>query len=227
MDQLCAVAALAGETQSPVRTIEKMEGGFSKAMLMQKEDGSEVVAKIPFPIAGPPKYTTASEVAVLQYGKASTAALSSKTNLTLAVVQQHTQVPVPKVLAWSSDTSNPVGAEYMVMEKAYGSQLVQKWSKMEKYDHLTLVTHLTILGLELTNIRFPANGSLYRRESLTEGQRYETLDLDMDPSEQFCVGPSCEREWIRQQDPESGDGFNRGPCESPLITSSLKIGTHL
>jgi len=47
-----------------------MEGGFSKALLMRKKDGSEVIAKIPFPIAGPPKYTTASEVAVLRYCKA-------------------------------------------------------------------------------------------------------------------------------------------------------------
>jgi hypothetical protein len=49
-----------------------MEGGFSKALIMRKEDGSEVVAKIPFPIAGPPKYTTASEVAVLKFSKTAT-----------------------------------------------------------------------------------------------------------------------------------------------------------
>jgi hypothetical protein len=46
-----------------------MEGGFSKALLLRKEDGSEIIAKIPFPIAGPPKYTTASEVATLKYRK--------------------------------------------------------------------------------------------------------------------------------------------------------------
>jgi hypothetical protein len=52
-----------------VHAIEKMEGGFSKALLLRKEDGSEIIAKIPFPIAGPPKYTTASEVATLEYRK--------------------------------------------------------------------------------------------------------------------------------------------------------------
>jgi hypothetical protein len=67
VDQLCAVAASTGSTESPIRTIEKMEGGFSKALLMSKEDGTEVVAKLPFSIAGPPKYLTASEAAVLQY----------------------------------------------------------------------------------------------------------------------------------------------------------------
>ncbi|KAI2486291.1 hypothetical protein Ptr902_00424 [Pyrenophora tritici-repentis] len=49
-----------------------MEGGFSKALIMRKEDGSEVVAKIPFSIAGPPKYTTAPEVAVLKFSKTAT-----------------------------------------------------------------------------------------------------------------------------------------------------------
>lgn len=67
LDQLCAVAASAGGSNSPIRTIEKMEGGFSKTLLMSKEDRTEVAAKLPFSIAGPPKYLTASEAAVLQY----------------------------------------------------------------------------------------------------------------------------------------------------------------
>jgi hypothetical protein len=69
IDQLCTVAASIGGPHSPIQAIEKFEGGFSKALLMRKEDGSEVIVKIPFPIAGPPKYTTASEVAVLRYCK--------------------------------------------------------------------------------------------------------------------------------------------------------------
>jgi hypothetical protein len=67
LDQLCAIAAAAGGQHLPVCAIDKMEGGFNKALILRKEDGSEIVAKIPFAIAGPPKYTTASEVAVLQY----------------------------------------------------------------------------------------------------------------------------------------------------------------
>jgi hypothetical protein len=70
VDRLCEIAAsTGGQKYSPVRAIAKMEGGFSKALLLRKQDGSEIIAKIPFPIAGPPKYTTASEVAVLQYRK--------------------------------------------------------------------------------------------------------------------------------------------------------------
>ena len=66
---LCDIAASAGSTKCPIRKIEKMEGGFSKVLLLQKDDGSEVIAKIPCPNAGPPSYVTASEVAVMEYGK--------------------------------------------------------------------------------------------------------------------------------------------------------------
>ena len=68
------------EQPSPVVAIEKMEGGFSKALRMQKADGTELIAKIPFAIAGPPKYTTASEVAVLRYGELATDLLYPETN---------------------------------------------------------------------------------------------------------------------------------------------------
>lgn len=67
IDELCAIASKVG-SPSQVHAVEKMEGGFSKALVMKKLDGTEVVAKLPFRIAGPPKYTTAAEVAVLQYG---------------------------------------------------------------------------------------------------------------------------------------------------------------
>ncbi|KAF2240280.1 hypothetical protein BU26DRAFT_470903 [Trematosphaeria pertusa] len=180
IDQLCAVAAAAGGSSSPIKAIDKMEGGFSKALIMRKEDGSEVVAKIPFSIAGPPKYTTASEVAVLKF------------------ISTHTRVPVPKVLAWSSDASNPVGVEYIVMEKAPGQQLFTTWSAMTIQEQFGLVEQLTQFEAELASIQFPANGSLYHCESMTDGEPWVALDRTVDPSGQFCIGPSCERAWSAQ-----------------------------
>lgn len=123
IDQLCAVVASAG-SKSPIRTIDKMEGGFSKALFMTKEDGTEVVAKLPFSFAGPPKYLTASEAAVLQY------------------LHDHTKVPVPALLAWNSDSTNPVGSEYIIMEKAAGCQLATKWREMDDYGHIQLIKNL-------------------------------------------------------------------------------------
>lgn len=69
LDVLCAVVAAAGGDASPIHAIEKMEGGFCKALLLKKENGMEIIAKIPCRNAGPSFYTTESEVAVLKYGK--------------------------------------------------------------------------------------------------------------------------------------------------------------
>ena len=63
------VSSIAGNDNSPVCHIDKMEGGFNKALLMKLENGKEVIVKIPCAIAGPPVRSTASEVAVLEYGK--------------------------------------------------------------------------------------------------------------------------------------------------------------
>lgn len=68
MDALCQTAAAAGGDTSQIIAIEKMEGGFSKAFLMRKANGTEVIAKVPCRIAGPPSLTTAGEVGVLEYG---------------------------------------------------------------------------------------------------------------------------------------------------------------
>lgn len=43
-----------------------MEGGFNKALLMTAENGKEVIAKLPCPKVIPPRYSTASEAAVLE-----------------------------------------------------------------------------------------------------------------------------------------------------------------
>ena len=53
---------------SRATAIDKMEGGFRKAFLMKRADGTDVIAKVPCHIAGPPLLTTAGEVRVLGYG---------------------------------------------------------------------------------------------------------------------------------------------------------------
>lgn len=68
LDALCSAAALVGGDSSRVTAIDKMEGGFSKAFLMKRANGTDVIAKIPCRIAGPPSLTTAGEVGVLEYG---------------------------------------------------------------------------------------------------------------------------------------------------------------
>jgi aminoglycoside phosphotransferase (APT) family kinase protein len=63
----------------------------------------EAIARLPTALAGVPFFTTASEVA------------------TLKSVREVLGVPAPRVFAWSADAAtNPVGSEYIIMEKMSG-----------------------------------------------------------------------------------------------------------
>ncbi|CEJ62630.1 hypothetical protein PMG11_11125 [Penicillium brasilianum] len=190
LDALCSTAALVGGDSSRVTAIDKMEGGFSKAFLMKRANGTDVIAKIPCRIAGPSSLTTAGEVGVLEY------------------VKRHTAIPVPRVLSWSSDRSNPVGAEYIVMEKAPGIPLFQVWGTMTEFEKLQLIKNLTKLEAQLATIKFPFYGGLYLRTDTSRSNR--RLDGDIDPSQSFCIGPSCDRAYNTDMTLE----FNQGPWNS-------------
>ncbi|PWY83649.1 hypothetical protein BO94DRAFT_547313 [Aspergillus sclerotioniger CBS 115572] len=82
---LIQVAEEAVGNTTPCINISKLpEGNFNKAFLVTLQDGREVIVKIPNPNAGPSHYTTASEVATMQYAR------------------ENLQLPVPKVLPYCS-----------------------------------------------------------------------------------------------------------------------------
>ncbi|KDB21349.1 hypothetical protein H109_06715 [Trichophyton interdigitale MR816] len=186
LDALCDFAATSRGQPSPVRAVEKIEGGFSKALLMKREDGTEVVAKIPCRNSGPAVYTTESEVGILKY------------------VKQHTSVPVPEVYAWSSDPTNPVGAEYIIMEKAAGIPLFKIWGEISLSDKLELVKRLTAFERELCSLQLPAYGSLYLRSFGGGLPNFKPLGIEADPSQSYCVGRSADRVYA----PEDVEGLN-------------------
>ncbi|EGD94286.1 serine/threonine protein kinase [Trichophyton tonsurans CBS 112818] len=202
LDALCDSAATSRGQPSPVRAVEKIEGGFSKALLMKREDGTEVVAKIPCRNSGPAVYTTETEVGILKY------------------VKQHTSVPVPEVYAWSSDPTNPVGAEYIIMEKAAGILLFKIWGEISLSDKLELVKRLTAFERELCSLQLPAYGSLYLRSFGGGLPNFKPLGIEADPSQSYCVGRSADRVYA----PEDVEGLNidLGPWDT-LATFGIAI----
>ncbi|KAL4970398.1 aminoglycoside phosphotransferase family protein [Aspergillus stella-maris] len=83
------------------------EGLYNKSFMLTMADGKAVVARIPNPNAGPTFLTTASEVATMDF------------------LRNILHIPVPKVLAWNSavNSTNRIGAEYIIMEYAPGKNL--------------------------------------------------------------------------------------------------------
>lgn len=121
-------------------------------------------------------------------------------------VRRHTGIPVPRVLSWSADQANAIGAEYIIMEKAAGVPLYQRWGSMTEYEKLQLIKNLTKLEAQLSGIPFPAYGGLYLRTYGSEPKR--PLDGAIDPSASFCIGPSCDRA-VNADPPRESD---QGPC---------------
>ncbi|KAL2839299.1 hypothetical protein BJX68DRAFT_272174 [Aspergillus pseudodeflectus] len=75
---------------------------------MRMDNGSEVFAKLPNPNGGPAHLSVASEVA------------------TREMLRDVFDLPIPRVLSWSSDAANtPVEAEYIIEEKALGGKMLR------------------------------------------------------------------------------------------------------
>ena len=49
------------------KVLECEEGHHNKALILTMDNGLEIVARLPCPVAGPPFYTTASEVATRSF----------------------------------------------------------------------------------------------------------------------------------------------------------------
>jgi hypothetical protein len=86
--------------------------------------------------AGPPKLTTASEVATMEF---------ARTIL---------NIPVPQVLAWRATDQNPVQAEYIIMEEASGSQLHEVWQDLPLRKKVDIIREFVDIERKLLSISF-------------------------------------------------------------------------
>ena len=174
------IAAMAVGRDRCIDIIKVTEGGFNKIFLLTMDDGYEVIARIPTPIAGPAYYTTASEVATMDF-------LRTRLN-----------IPVPKVFAWASRVSgdNPVGAEYIIMEKMQGESLASRWSSLSTKELAEVIKQIVDIESRLLSANFSKHGSLYYKEDLEEEVRennsHEQNGVDL-LSDHFGIGPIANR----------------------------------
>lgn len=198
--ELMLAAARAVKRDRCVKIVKVTEGGFNKIFLLTMDDGYEVIARIPMLIAGPPHYMTASEVATLDF------------------LRNQLDIPVPRVFAWSSrvDGDNPVGAEYMIMEKMQGESLASRWLSLSAKEMVEIIQQIVEIETKLFSTVFPMYGSLYYKEDAEEKfrkhQPYNQGDGDL-MWDKFCVGPIATRPfWMEGRGQMALD---RGPCLFP------------
>jgi hypothetical protein len=205
-------------------SVEKYpDGMYNKAMLLTMDNGTQVVAKVPNPNAGILHFTTASEVAIMDF-VCSLLYLFLLTNTNPLQIRNILNTPVPKVFAWSSKAKeNPVGAEYIIMEKLPGTELELVWPTMKIEDRLAIVQTIATYQKSWTSISFKKYGGLYYAEDLDTSSDNEALYIDADgiavKDSRFAIGPSTGRESIDNK--RATVGFDRGPCiiPSPNISS--------
>ncbi|EFR01039.1 serine/threonine protein kinase [Nannizzia gypsea CBS 118893] len=176
-------------SQNVVRLAKIAEGGSYRVFEATFKNGQEVIARLPYPSTLPHTYGVASEVATIEYLRLQ-------------------GIPIPKVLAWNS-SSNPLGAEYVVMEKAKGGELETAWYSIGFDERKTVVKKLVAIESHLFKIKLPAFGSLYHTDSLPHGTDMVVLP----DNNAFCVGPSVELLWWYHKREELKT--NRGPWKSP------------
>jgi len=155
------------------------------------KDGREVTARLPYSIALPSRLTVASEAA------------------TLTFVRSH-GVPVPEVLDYSTTRENPVGVEYIVMEKAAGEELGDRWFSLPDLDRAKILGRLSQIESLLFSIPLPASGSIFYKKDLDSA--IPSLQIQ---NTEFCVGPSVEQRWWHDRRGELN--VNRGPCKLFLL----------
>ncbi|KAK2767010.1 hypothetical protein FQN54_006327 [Arachnomyces sp. PD_36] len=207
--ELCRRAASIFGDSVRCMNIDKIEGDSYKVLVLTMDDGNEVVAKIPCWNAAPKYFTVEAEVATLDF------------------VHSHTSIPVPKVLEWNSDPTNPVGVEYILLERIPGVQLTTKWGTMKSLEKMAILERIVDMEVEISKLQFPAYGSLYFQDSISDSSLRIPVSTAAGDSSKYCVGPPCNRAWSHAAIP-GATSKSRGPwssLEDFTVASVDRMGT--
>lgn len=79
-------------------------------------------------------------------------------------MRSRTSIPAPEVYAWSSDPANPVGAEYIIMERVKGTALADVWGSMNALERYKIIEQIVQMEKQLECLKLPAYGNLFLRE---------------------------------------------------------------
>ncbi|KAE8366366.1 kinase-like domain-containing protein [Aspergillus caelatus] len=178
-----------------VARFEKLaEGGFNRIFLVTMKDGSQLIARIPYPVTEPKYFVVASEVATLDY------------------LRLH-DIPVPKVFGYSATSDNAAGTEYIFMEYIRGRDLGDLWFDLSEDACSTIIKNIVDLEARLFRLRFPASGSLYYTTDLHSKIDKPPVLIEDPPSNgRFSIGPDTTlRMWFGKRCELQVD---RGPYET-------------
>lgn len=127
-------------------------------------------------------------------------------------------IPVPNVLAWdsrASETGNPVGAEYIFMEKATGSCLSAVWPRLTNHEKRDLVQAVVSIEVKMLNHPLGGIGSLFYPKDVPPGTKSIPALGPKETCSRWVLGPTTDRRFF-----DDGKGellLDRGPCKFLLL----------
>ncbi|KAH8724530.1 kinase-like domain-containing protein [Phaeosphaeriaceae sp. PMI808] len=195
VDELIKAAAKSVDRPtSDVKSFRKIaEGGFNRVFDIVMKDGSSILARLPYPITLPRHLAVASEVATLAFVRAQ-------------------GVPAPRVVGYSAAIeNNPVGTEYILMEKVPGKPIGDTWFDLSDQERLKLLLQIVELETKLFNIALPASGSIYYARDLPSS----TPRIDIPGSDGLCIGPYAALRWWFGE--RAKLDIDRGPHTDPRL----------
>ncbi|CAA7266098.1 unnamed protein product [Cyclocybe aegerita] len=194
VDGLKVAVVKAAGANTVLRMKKLGEGEFNKAFLLTLDNGTELVARLPLAKAGPGHLVTASEVATMDY---------ARTRL---------QIPIPRVLAWSSDAdNNGVDSAYIIMEKATGVCLQDVWPSMSLMMKRNVAEKLAELEKQYDIPLSGGYGALYYRRDI-DPESSRDLFTDGVRESEFVLGPMTPTSFWRDGKAEM-EGVDRGPWD--------------
>lgn len=190
VDELKNVAARSvHKPVSDITSLRKVaEGGFNRIFELCMKDGTSILARLPYPTTIPRRLAVASEVATMDF------------------VRAH-GIPTPRILGYAID-ENPVGSEYILMEKLPGRPIGNAWFHLSENQRLQILHDVIKLEAKLFDIQLPASGSIYYSRDLDARiPKAEIIGTDG----QFCVGPYTGGRWWHGE--RENLACDRGPRE--------------
>lgn len=123
-------------------------------------------------------------------------------------------VPVPKVLLWSSVSTNAVGSEYIITEKAKGTVLSECWCSLDRDAKNRIIEQVVDLELLLASRSFAAHGSLFYQKDVPV-ESVPLTSVDGGTAHELAIGPLVHPalwEDVRERLP-----VHKGPCKLYLL----------
>lgn len=149
----------------------------------------------------------------------------TKTDFIFYQLRNTLHIPTPYVIAWSANRNNPVGAEYILEEKAPGKPLGGLWYQWPMKFRLDMISQVVEIERQLASTKFSKTGCIYFKDDIPDDVSggNDLVTSPLLPSsvlDRFTLGPLVSSGMWRGD--RNSMNMNRGPCEISILTSILQ-----